>query len=214
MGSVICHIPSNGNSRVTFLLSIRCVQFGTRPIQRFYERRKFGFDPLSSNVNLTLEVGNHTQCSSSRPTLNCNQNDYGWRKRTVERDVVCYSLRGITEICHLLRGVSYWNPLKSRSTASYRQSDRSWNRIKANSGHFVPCWVRSILSELQGSRSDQLPFGGRKFSYETVSTTYTAIRRIVDNSSHSIRSTLFNRVNPDRVTLCGTHPPGRRLLSF
>ena len=80
MGSVICHIPSNGNSRVTFLLSIRCVQFGTRPIQRFYERRKFGFDPLSSNVNLTLEVGNHTQCSSSRPTLNCNQNDYGWRK--------------------------------------------------------------------------------------------------------------------------------------
>ena len=135
-------------------------------------------------------------------------------KRTVERDVVCYSLRGITEICHLLRGVSYWNPLKSRSTASYRQSDRSWNRIKANSGHFVPCWVRSILSELQGSRSDQLAFGGRKFSYETVSTTYTAIRRIVDNSSHSIRSTLFNRVNPDRVTLCGTHPPGRRLLSF
>lgn len=39
-------------------------------------------------------------------------------------------------------------------------------------------------------------------SYETVSTTYTAIRRISDNSSYSIRSTLFNRVNPDRVTLC------------
>lgn len=39
-------------------------------------------------------------------------------------------------------------------------------------------------------------------SYETVSTTYTAIRRISDNSSHSIRSALFTRVNPDRVTLC------------
>lgn len=214
MGSVICHIPSNGNSRVTFLLSIRCVQFGTRPIQRFYERRKFGFDPLSSNVNLTLEVGNHTQCSSSRPTLNCNQNDYGWRKTNSGTWCCLLQLAWYHRNLPFTKGVSYWNPLKSRSTASYRQSDRSWNRIKANSGHFVPCWVRSILSELQGSRSDQLPFGGRKFSYETVSTTYTAIRRIVDNSSHSIRSTLFNRVNPDRVTLCGTHPPGRRLLSF
>lgn len=74
---------------------------------------------------------------------------------------------------------------------------------------------------LQGCRSDLLPFGRRKnpptkivaeisvckfggwkLSYETVSTTYTAIRRISDNSSHSIRSTLFNRVNQDRVTLC------------
>ena len=84
---------------------------------------------------------------------------------------------------------------------------------------------------LQGCRSDPLPFGRRKnpptkivteisvckfggwkLSYETVSTTYTAIRRISDNSSHSIRSTLFNRVNPDRVTFCGTHPPVRRFL--
>ena len=74
---------------------------------------------------------------------------------------------------------------------------------------------------LQGCRSDPLPFGRRKnpptkivaeisvckfggwkLSYETVSTTYTAIRRISDNSSHSIRSALFNRVNPDRVTIC------------
>lgn len=79
----------------------------------------------------------------------------------------------------------------------------------------------SIWAMLQGCRSDPLPFGRRKnpptkivteisvcklggwkLSYETVSTTYTAIRRIGDNSSHSIRSTLFNRVNPDRVTIC------------
>lgn len=89
----------------------------------------------------------------------------------------------------------------------------------------------SSWAMLQGCRSDPLPFGRRKnpptkivteisvckfggwkLSYETVSTTYTAIRRISDNSSHSIRSTLFNRVNPDRVTFCGTHPPGRRFL--
>ena len=84
---------------------------------------------------------------------------------------------------------------------------------------------------LQGCRSDPLPFGRRKnpptkivteisvckfggwkLSYETVSTTYTALYWISDNTSYSIRSSLFTRVNPDRVTLCGTHPPGRRSL--
>ena len=74
---------------------------------------------------------------------------------------------------------------------------------------------------LQGCCSDPLPFGRRKnpptkivteisvckfggwkLSYETVSTTYTALYRISDNTSYSIRSTLFTRVNPNRVTLC------------
>lgn len=74
---------------------------------------------------------------------------------------------------------------------------------------------------LQGCRSDPLLFGRRKnpptkivteisvcklggwkLSYETVSTTYTALYRISDNTSYSIRSALFTRVNPDRVTLC------------
>lgn len=74
---------------------------------------------------------------------------------------------------------------------------------------------------LQWCRSDPLPFGRRKnpptkivteisvcklggwkLSYETVSTTYTALYRISDNTSHSIRSALFTRVNPNRVTLC------------
>lgn len=64
---------------------------------------------------------------------------------------------------------------------------------------------------LQVCRSDQLTFGGGKFSCETVSTTYTAMQRINDKASHSIRSALFNRVNPDRVTLCGTPPPGIHL---
>ena len=74
---------------------------------------------------------------------------------------------------------------------------------------------------LQWCRSDPLPFGrrknpptkivteisvckfgGRKLSYETVSTTYTALYWISDNTSYSIRSALFTRVNPDRVTIC------------
>ena len=74
---------------------------------------------------------------------------------------------------------------------------------------------------LQWCRSDPLPFGRRKnpptkivteisvcklggwkLSYETVSTTYTALYWISDNTSYSIRSALFTRVNPDRVTLC------------
>lgn len=79
----------------------------------------------------------------------------------------------------------------------------------------------SSWAMLQGCRSDPLPFGrrknpptkivaeisvckfgGRKLSYETVSTTYTALYWISDNTSYSIRSALFTRVNPDRVTIC------------
>lgn len=74
---------------------------------------------------------------------------------------------------------------------------------------------------LQGCRSDPLPFGRRKnpptkivteisvckfggwkFGCGTVSTTCIVMQRISDNASHSIRSELFNRVNPDRVTIC------------
>lgn len=79
----------------------------------------------------------------------------------------------------------------------------------------------SIWAMLQGCRSGPLPFGRRKnpptkivteisvcklggwkLSYETVSTTYTALYWISDNTSYSIRSALFTRVNPDRVTIC------------
>lgn len=79
----------------------------------------------------------------------------------------------------------------------------------------------SIWAMLQGCRSDPLPFGRRKnpptkivteisvckfggwkFGCGTVSTTCIVMQRISDNASHSIRSELFNRVNPDRVTLC------------
>ena len=85
----------------------------------------------------------------------------------------------------------------------------------------------SSWAMLQGCRSDPLPFGRRKnpptkivaeisvckfggwkLSYETVSTTYW----ISDNTSYSIQSALFTRVNPDRVTLCDAPPPGRRFL--
>lgn len=74
---------------------------------------------------------------------------------------------------------------------------------------------------LQGCRSDPLPFGRRKnpptkivteisvckfggwkFGCGTVSTTCIVMQRISDNASHSIRSELFNRVKPDRVTIC------------
>ena len=79
----------------------------------------------------------------------------------------------------------------------------------------------SSWAMLQGCRSDPLPFGRRKnpptkivteisvckfggwkFGCGTVSTTCIVMQRISDNASHSIRSELFNRVNPDRVTIC------------
>ena len=82
-----------------------------------------------------------------------------------------------------------------------------WTRIKLSHVAGVslwptPFWRRKnpptkIVTEISVCK-----FGGWKFGCGTVSTTCIVMQRISDNASHSIRSELFNRVNPDRVTIC------------
>ena len=67
-------------------------------LRRFHQRNSDRITALSSTFTLKVEVGNYTQTRlDNLATLVKLTKAEG--NRTVEREVVCYNLRGVMEIC-------------------------------------------------------------------------------------------------------------------
>ena len=115
-----------------YIYTNRCVLFGTGCIWRFYQRNASCLDLLSGLINLISPGG--------------------------KQQTYVYSLRSVMEICRLLMVVQFCPSIKSRAIANYRQSDRSWNRIRANLEHFILCCKGVALtgSLLTAENSDLL----------------------------------------------------------
>ena len=69
-------------------------------LRRFHQRNSDRITALSSTFTLKVEVGNHTQTRLDNLATLVKPTNVE-RNRTVEREVVCYNLRGVMEICRL-----------------------------------------------------------------------------------------------------------------
>ena len=94
---------------------------------------------LLSNQNEYRGRESHADAGRLDPLSSTLKMRVGEKNRTNTREFVVYTLKGVMEICRLLMVVQFCPTIKSRAIANYRQSDRSWNRSRANLGHFIPC---------------------------------------------------------------------------
>ena len=196
---MICRIPSNvvnwihGHlcARKTFWASIRCVLFGTGPYMAILSALKIVLCPHWTRPSIWGMRSEITRrCQPPRPTFKgiSNWNPL-WNSDVGMLQSACHGNLPLTIGCPIL---------SNHQIEGHCELPSIWQEIESYQGE-----LRTFYSMLQGCRSDRLPFGDWIFSSPQHGVhSVDALISINDNMSYFDPSALFNRVNPDRVTIC------------